>query len=435
VNEKDFYKVGRFMEESRIDNNPRSKGNIEIVKAIRDNLIEIKTSTNCEDNLDLNLFDKYAKDKELVGLGEATHGTKEFQNMRIRIISHLVEKLGFRTIVLEESYAHGLKINSYILNGEGTAEEAVSEGLCFPWAFKTQETVALVKWMREYNIKAEENSKVRFYGMDTQGGDKAIEVIDFYIRKVDLENYNMIKVHLDFCNEKVNKTNLKSLKEKISKVEESFLKDKDYYINNSTEREYSEVYHCIEVYKQWIEYVREKPFNIRDRYMYENTKWAIENEKKYNEGKVIIIGHNDHISKGISPSMGEDRQLGYWLHNEYKEKYYNIGFEFSRGVFYSKDINSYELKIFEVDKSIKKDLAARLFEETGIPMFYLDLNTSSSESLSLRNFVTKVNRYYSIGAIYDDKADEWGVDEIILEEMYDAILYIKDSSNTTLLNK
>jgi len=423
------------MEENKINNNPRLKENIEIVRALRENLIEINNSTNSEDNLDLSLLNKYIKDKELVGLGEATHGTKEFQNMRTRIISYLVQNLGFRTIVLEESYAYCLRINSYILNGEGTAEEAVTQGLCFPWAFKTQETVSLVKWMREYNIMADENSKIRFYGMDTQGGEKAIEVIAFYIRKVDFESYSMIKVDLEFCNEKANKTNLNRLKEKISKIEEIFKNNKNHYISNSTEREYSEVYHCIEVYKQWIKYAREKTFNIRDRYMYENTKWIIENGKKYNAGKVIVIGHNDHISKGISPSMGEDRQLGYWLHNEYKEKYYNIGFEFSRGIFYSKDINSYELKVFEVDKSIKKDLAARLFEETDISMFYLDLNTSSSESLTLKNFIAKINRYHSIGAIYDDKSDEWGVDEIILEDMYDAILYMRDSNNTTLISR
>lgn len=105
------------MEENKTNNNPKLKENIEIMQALRANLIEIKTSTMSQDNLDLNLLNKYIKDKELVGLGEATHGTKEFQNMRTRIISYLVENLGFRTIVLEESYSHCLRINSYILNG------------------------------------------------------------------------------------------------------------------------------------------------------------------------------------------------------------------------------------------------------------------------------------------------------------------------------
>jgi erythromycin esterase-like protein len=40
-----------------------------------------------------------------------------------KIISHLVETLGFRTTVLEESYGYCLRVNSYILNGEGTAEK------------------------------------------------------------------------------------------------------------------------------------------------------------------------------------------------------------------------------------------------------------------------------------------------------------------------
>ena len=168
--------------------------------------------------------------------------------------------------------------------------------------------------------------------------------------------------------------------------------------------------------------------------MYENTKWIIENEKKYNQGKVIAIGHNDHISKSSSPNMGEDRQLGYWLDNQYKDRYYSIGFEFSRGTFYSWSIDNYELKVFEIDNSIKKDLAARVFEETAVPVFYLNLNTLSWENPSLLNFISTVNRYNSLGAVYDDKAEGWGVDEIILKDMYDAIIYIKDSNNSTVLN-
>jgi len=413
------------------DNNPILKENIDIITAIRDNLIEIKASASTEDNIDFKFLNQYIKDKEIIGLGEATHGTKEFQDMRTIIISHLVENLGFRTIILEESYCHSLRMNSYILNGEGTAEEAVNEGLSFAWVFKTEETLALVKWMREYNLRTDENNKVRFYGMDVQGAEKALEIIACYIRKVDLKNCCMVKEYLELFNEKNNKTDLVALKEKLLNIEEFFINNKVHYIKNSSKREFNDVYHCIEVYKQFLEYSNERTFNARDRYMYENTKWIIENEKTYNEGKVIVIGHNDHISKSISPNMGEDRQLGYWLKKQYKEKYYNMGFEFSRGLFHSWDISTRELKIFKVDNSIKKDLAARIFEETGVPTFYIDLNSSCRRSLSLNNFISTLNRYYSIGALYDDKAEGWGVDELILGDMYDSIVYIKDSTNTT----
>jgi len=257
----------------QINNNPELKENQELIKVIKDNLVKIKTTINTQDNTDLALLQEYIKNKEIIGLGEATHGTKEFQNMRTRIISYLVSDLGFRTIVLEESYSHCLRINSYILNGEGTAEEAVKEGLCYPWVFKTEETVALVKWLREYNVMADTNNKVRFYGMDFQVAQKAIEVLSLYIKKVDISNYNKIKIDFDFLNDKKNKVNDKNnkvnfenLENRISIIDKVFIDNRAKYIKNGCEREYDETYHCIQIYKQWLYYNKNgKTFHIRDK--------------------------------------------------------------------------------------------------------------------------------------------------------------------------
>ncbi|MBU3202125.1 erythromycin esterase family protein [Clostridium estertheticum] len=401
------------------NNDPSLKENIAIVKVIKDNLIEIKTSMYNKDNTDLDLLYKHIKNKDIIGFGEATHGTKEFQNMRTRVIVYLIEKLNFRTILLEESYIQCLRINSYILEGRGTADGAVRQGLLFPWVFKTEETVLSVKLLREYNNNADKNNKVRFYGMDMQGANKVAQALELYIKKVDVELFN-------------DKIKLNILKENIFSIKEVFIKNKINYIKNSSEREFSEVYHCFEVYNQWLEYSGDMTFNKRDRFMYENAKWIIENGKKYNDKKTIIAGHNDHIQKGKLINLFENKQLGYWLDDNYKEKYYNIGFEFSRGMVNSMDINTRELKVYKVDKSIKNDLAVRLFEETNIPMFYLDLNATAHESYDFKNFISTVNRYNAIGAVYDERNKNFGIDNVIIKNMYDAILYIRDSSSTTI---
>ncbi len=166
--------------------------------------------------------------------------------------------------------------------------------------------------------------------------------------------------------------------------------------------------------------------------MYENAKWIIENGRKYNDKKTIIVGHNDHIQKGKYLNSFENKQLGNWLNLYYKEKYYNIGFEFSRGTVNSMDINTREQKTYHVDKSIKKDLAARLFEETKTSMFYLDLNDIAHGNAKFKRFISTVNRYNSIGAVYDERNESFGIDNIIIENMYDAIIYIRDSSSTTI---
>lgn len=420
----------------QINNDPDIKENKEIIKIMRESLIKLKASNIIVDNNDVESLGKYIKSKEIIGLGEATHGTKEFQNMRTRILAYLISNLGFRNIILEESYCHCLKINSYILNGEGTAEDAVKEGLYFPWVFKTKETVALVKWLREYNILADENNKVRFYGMDFQGAQKAIEVIAFYIKKVDNENYNKIKIHVDIHLDRRDTVDFRSIEDSISIIDKIFVDNRTKYIKATCEREYAETYRCIDIYKQWTNSNKNgNTFNIRDRYMFENTKWIIENSKKYGNGRIVIIAHNDHIQKGIAINAAECRQLGFWLNEEYKQKYYNIGFEFSRGLFYSFDMNDdYKLKVFEVDKSTKHDLAARLFEAVNIPAFFLDLISTAEGNMDFLNFISSINRYNSIGAVYDNTKDDFGIDSLALKDMYNAILYIKDSNNTTPLN-
>ena len=50
---------------------------------------------------------------KVVGLGEANHGTKEFQILKHKIAKHLINQYEFNTIVLEFPYSHGLLLDDY----------------------------------------------------------------------------------------------------------------------------------------------------------------------------------------------------------------------------------------------------------------------------------------------------------------------------------
>ena len=50
------------------DNNPRLKENIDIVQAIKENLIEIKNSGSNENKGTFKFLDEYLKDKEIIVL-------------------------------------------------------------------------------------------------------------------------------------------------------------------------------------------------------------------------------------------------------------------------------------------------------------------------------------------------------------------------------
>lgn len=50
----------------------------------------------------------------IVGLGEASHGNVEFQELRLAVFQNLVENYGFRAFGLELDYGEGLLLNDYI---------------------------------------------------------------------------------------------------------------------------------------------------------------------------------------------------------------------------------------------------------------------------------------------------------------------------------
>ena len=115
----------------------------------------------------------------IVALGEATHGNKEFQELKLEVFQTLVEKTNVRALILEGDFGGCAKANKYIQGGEGTAEEVTRE-LGYR-IYRTDDMCALVQWMHDYNMTAPEDQKVRLYGMDIQRAMNAKQLIkDMY---------------------------------------------------------------------------------------------------------------------------------------------------------------------------------------------------------------------------------------------------------------
>src|SRR5699024_11179144 len=64
-------------------------------------------------------------DVTIIGLGEATHGNVEFQELKKNLFEALMKNENVRVFVLEGDFGGGQQINDYILHGNGTAKGAV----------------------------------------------------------------------------------------------------------------------------------------------------------------------------------------------------------------------------------------------------------------------------------------------------------------------
>ncbi|WP_030776129.1 erythromycin esterase family protein [Streptomyces sp. NRRL F-2664] len=141
---------------------------------------------------DLRALTAMIGDAEVVGLGEATHGSHEFFTMKERLFRHLVEEKGFTTFALEMSWTAGLRIDEYLQGGPGDARRIAEEELGgSPW--EREEFAGLISWMRHHNDRHRDRGHgrrpagrtVRFMGNDIGAprlGDAAFDRVLSHVR-------------------------------------------------------------------------------------------------------------------------------------------------------------------------------------------------------------------------------------------------------------
>ena len=129
-------------------------------------------------------------DNRIIALGEATHGNKEFQELKLNIFKKLVEENGVRAFAIEGDFGGCLEVNEYIHGGSGSTLEVVKK-IGFK-IYQTKEMIELIDYMRDYNLSHIDDD-IRFYGFDMQRTeylDKEYldEDINLYLKEIKRQN-------------------------------------------------------------------------------------------------------------------------------------------------------------------------------------------------------------------------------------------------------
>lgn len=117
----------------------------------------------------------------IVSLGEATHGTREFFQLKHRMLEFLVGNMGFSIFSIEANMPEAYRLNDYVLNGNGDPA-ALIKGMYF-WTWDTKEVLDMVLWMREFNKSGK--GRVEFTGFDMQTPDVANGIVRDFVSKMD----------------------------------------------------------------------------------------------------------------------------------------------------------------------------------------------------------------------------------------------------------
>lgn len=146
---------------------------------------------------------KQAKDRQVVLLGEASHGTAEYYRIRIEISKALIQDYGFRFVAVEGDWPSCFVMNQYI-KGSGTNAKSAREILMesferWPrWMWANEEVEEFVEWLKTYNETLPEDQKVGFYGLDIYSLWESLEVLAAHYKGDDASQLQIYRTFACF---------------------------------------------------------------------------------------------------------------------------------------------------------------------------------------------------------------------------------------------
>jgi erythromycin esterase-like protein len=129
---------------------------------------------------------------ELLGFGEAMHGSPEMLVLRNRIFERLAQAHDYSAIAVESSFTRGPVTNEYVTSRAGSSHDEIQERGFSHGFGRLEANRELVEWMRDYNADSRNRTKLHFYGFDAPtemtGADSPRQALHFvldYLESID----------------------------------------------------------------------------------------------------------------------------------------------------------------------------------------------------------------------------------------------------------
>lgn len=291
---------------------------------------------------DLAAFDDAVSDATVVGIGEATHNSRDFFVLKDRLFRHLVAEKGFTTFALEVSWDIGLQLDDYVRHGTGDPRQILAQDP----TWNTEEYLDLVAWMRASNQRRPDS--VRFMGNDmlypSLTGTTFDRVAD-YLRASDpahLPEFTALHDRLAAVGD-VDAMQALPLAERSSIAE-----DADRIARLMRERPGADPW-AVQHTRVIAQTTRMLAFDLdgadrhpekaapvmrhRDEAMAENTVWW----QRQVGGKVLVSAHNGHIGYESGTPHEYPKIQGAFLRDRLGTAFVSVGLTFGRGSFNATD--------------------------------------------------------------------------------------------------
>ena len=124
-------------------------------------------------------LDGIAARVRVLGLGEATHGSREFGDFRLSVTKRLIQRGNYRIVAIEASESRLAPLDRFV-GGEAVPSAEVTQAIESGWIGRRTQR-ELVGWLREWNAGRPPADRVRLVGLDPQDNQTARESLGKFL--------------------------------------------------------------------------------------------------------------------------------------------------------------------------------------------------------------------------------------------------------------
>jgi erythromycin esterase len=411
-----------------------------VIAWLKKDAIPLKTVEAGKGFEDLQPLKRVFKSVRFVGLGEETHGSREFFQFKHRMVEFLVKEMGFRVFAIEASYSGCQRINDYVMGRTDDGAAALdSQGF---WTWNTEEVRAMLDWMRQYNAGVRPEQKVKFSGFDIQHNDICKSELLKYLKRIApervAETETLFKVNEadlgyaalkqdDQAKEALAK--LKGLKDQYNALLVFLELNGPLLAAKSSQSECEQIREYARVLVQFINAYGNGGGNLRDLYMADNFRRIVEREAAGT--RFVVWAHNAHIATSdmtLDSGTPDAEGFGHYLRGFYGKEYYALGFSFNRGDFQSregepKDPAKRMLRCFTANVALDDSIDWCL-AQTGLKSFIVDFR-SGHRTPELTEWLATPHLMRSVGSMYAPSWEQGSFAPTTIGKEFDGLFFIE----------
>ncbi|MDH6565708.1 erythromycin esterase-like protein [Streptomyces sp. SAI-117] len=389
---------------------------------------------------DLRALGRMVRDSQVVGLGEATHGSRDFFRMKHRVFRYLVEEKGFRSFSLELPWSSGVRLNEYVLGGKGELRDIAREEFQGSYRiWNNQDYLDLVEWMRGYNLRHPDDP-VQFMGDDMgYAGPELYERVTAYVarrypRLLDrvTELYRGLAPATDAgtYGEEYFELPLAEREERAERTGKVYdLLRAQRPAPGTDEQEHGwTVQHARAIHQMArgmaFDFADEDQvaamMKLRDQVMAENVAWW----HRHTGDRILLSAHNTHVSYDSFDARYPKTQ-GAFLRDALGKDYVSIGFSFYKGAFKAFGTEDNVMRTYRVGAA-KPGSNEHTLDKAHQDDYILDLRTAPQPA---RAWLDQERGTWNIGAGWPDPTKY----TTALGRAHDILVHLHDVEATTYL--